>query len=489
MTPDIFNINIEHLCVLKIDNDNRFYIDYEKIDNSLLLEVNYNEVQMRIKNYDKYNQKLLIEELIFVRKFFNELYITHRELFRGYSYCDRTALSSSYINFQGLVDINPLLIMFNYGSAPTIQVNNETRNLSQYLNEFFSAYFIEKAYVKCLKNPIIKVFSHRKVGWHNYNFILNEELDVDIKTNFSYGYSSYFLLTLKYRNIKIIPFSRLVIYRYAKTSELIRNTIEFEVTDESWFYAINFIKESCNTLIDKKSNNFIKKYFVDECDKLCRILPQYLDKEVFQLSDNLYGSFSTQNEVLSKVELHDEDLIIFRAEKVLGAMNFVKSIKELNTLFTVEEYIRIIETCRVKTLPMVEKCLKSCKRKINIEQIRFISLNDKLLPINELFNEFVLKLENYNKLICEYKESLFSDNLNESEFSKATIDDLVKVFIEQNIQDYHNVLDTYSSLETQIKQLESMRNETTNKIQRLETYLSKLNEFLLELNVDVLSQV
>lgn len=74
-------------------------------------------------------------------------------------------------------------------------------------------------------NLNIKIFSHDIVGFNHIIYDIDDDVKVRVDTNFGYGpTSSYFFLTIKYKDIILIPYSDLVHFYYASMKSLIAHT-------------------------------------------------------------------------------------------------------------------------------------------------------------------------------------------------------------------------------------------------------------------------
>ena len=350
------DINEDAVCVLKIDEKGFFYKDFVIIDKSLLSILNveslYNLLRTNEENLEDDNLFALRKQTAI--EFYLELYKSHKELFVFRDYSPRTCLKSSYIHFDFITSIDDITIDYFFHIDNTLRIRTEEksplRSFIDYTSDFLHSFLIENTYKLCSEDKNIKVFSHRRVGWTRYKYLLNDILSVEVSTNFSYGSASYFVVTLLYEDIQIIPYSRLVLYRYANAVQLLRHTREYDVADRSWEYAIDFLHEACNDLLTIGKESFIAKYFITECDKISELLPKYLITDEFKLSENKYG-----NDNNSQVKLEGYQLIIFRGEKVAGAIEFYNSIKQLSKLFPVNKYLECILKCSNDIIPQLNE--------------------------------------------------------------------------------------------------------------------------------------
>ena len=346
------NINEDALCVLKIDEKGQFYTDFVPIDKSLLHEINVENLYNLLRQGD--DKELLVLKKQTAIDFYLELYKSYKEIFDYRDFCPKDCLRSFNIRFDFLTSIETIEDEISYYDDRKLGIivkgSRRAADLIYYTENFLLSFLLENTYKICSEDNNIKAFSHRRLGWTTYNFLLNDVLSVEISTNFSFGSASYFVVTLLYEDIKIIPYSRLVFYRFANAIELLRHTIEYNVQDSSWQEAFNFVSDACNDLLTIGKESFIAKYFIAECDKIAELLPKYLIIDEFKLSENKY-----RNDNNSQVKLDGYQLIIFRGEKVAGAVEFYKSIKQLSKLFPVNKYLECILRCGIDIMPQLNE--------------------------------------------------------------------------------------------------------------------------------------
>lgn len=114
-------------------------------------------------------------------------------------------------------------------------------------------------YIKCLRlsetvkkikeHDEIKMYSRDVVGYSTYTHKINDDITVELRTNFGYGSAAYFNLAVKYKDIVILPYSYLVHYYYANMKSLMACTRAYRPLRESWESSINFIADFVNQSI------------------------------------------------------------------------------------------------------------------------------------------------------------------------------------------------------------------------------------------------
>jgi len=416
------DINEKALYVLKVDSKGKFQTEYLPIPIDTDLYENRNDLQKNIdeimaenlNEQDKYDKKKQI-----ICDYWENIKKNHSDLLGNRDYC--SSISSKYIHSPGISkDFKMEFLPFS--ENPDIQIKKDDAGSTTTIEElfsddFFHSYFIEHAYSKCKKDKKnIKAYSHQKLGWQSYCFILNNIFSVEIKTNFGFGFASYFCVTLIYEDVKIIPYSRLVMYYKANFMELIRNTWTFDIQNDSWGLAFDKVREACNTYQDEK-NSFVTKYFVNELEKLTSMLTEYLDATEFELSENEYGYYRKE-EKKKIVKLSEFPLIIFRGEKISGAVGFVESIKRINKITPIQKYIDIIIVCCQKVLIQLNRAIEELKPIIEELKNEWYKIKNEFQQREKTFEEqqekFTEITDNLNthngylSKISEYKENINS---------------------------------------------------------------------------------
>ena len=135
---------------------------------------------------------------------------------------------------------------------------------------YIYAYDYENALINynIAENSII--FSHERHGdqrnnkfrENNIEHKINDDISVKISTNFCFGSSSYFHVTVIYKGIALLPYSVWVRYYYARYSELLGCTRSYQRNRENWLNCMNFLekfindKRLANKIFYKNANNF-----------------------------------------------------------------------------------------------------------------------------------------------------------------------------------------------------------------------------------------
>lgn len=155
--------------------------------------------------------------------------------------------------------------------------------IEKYLQDIYMAYCHSQTRKQF--NSSVLAYSHRKEGWHTDDFRLDSNFKISISTNFGYGNSSYFNLLLKYKNINIIPYTKIIYYKYANASSILHCTENYKVSDESWEACYDFVVCEVNKFNYNGSQSFIKEHIIESIDDLCNLIDKILKTDVFYFVD------------------------------------------------------------------------------------------------------------------------------------------------------------------------------------------------------------
>lgn len=234
------------------------------------------------------------------------------------------------------------------------------------------AYSIQKTYELCNLEKNILMYSHRTVGWSNPIYYLNDNLSVEIKTNFGYGESSYFYIKLTYKGILLLPFSDWIKYNFLNTYDIIRYSRVFQLENIYWYDAIDFCLNACNLSITNEKE-FINKYIINECKVMVEGLAETMG------SQNVYVRIKGKETPILSNNIHH--IIKYKAEKISGALDFISKIIDLSNFFD--------------TKPIIDKIANF---NLQIQPILIPEINELKLELSKLKQEYNDKYEHYKKL-------------------------------------------------------------------------------------------
>jgi hypothetical protein len=454
-------INEEVLCVLRKNHKDYVIIDYVKIENPFKKIVD--DLVSLCKKQETSIQQII--NFIIDNKDFENL--------NGkYKYC--VSLEKPYQGF--IVKNQDFIIGINteYKSLLLMKKENPySYNFKEKIEElkweientyilWSKAYAIKNTYSLCNNDKSIILYSHRINGWSNPVYKLTPNFSVEIKTNFGFGGVSYFYSKITYKNIEITPFSEWIEYEFARFSEIIRYTKSHQLNNESWLEAIEFCRDACNlSLINEEK--FVKKYIIEECEKMVIGLEELFTKNHFNFKGKNNNSYSISKE--------GHILTEFRGEKISGALDFISKIMEYDKIISIQNYKERIEFCNKKIQPILIEDAKILTIKIenlSNEKKELQPKYDEVLKINRNYNEKwnTLKDEMINK------GELTIENLNKQMLMKVFYNKFPE-FIEFK-NEYNSVVNTYKKILNDINNNTLVRDKILSYFETIKNYFKNI---------------
>lgn len=197
------------------------------------------------------------------------------------------------------------------------------------------AWQLHAAYSQCegaIQKKKQALYTHRRRGFQLPKYQVNDDVAVDIKTNFGYGGSSYFYLRLTYRDLPIRPYSTWVEYRNANLFEQFEFWRNYEVDNASWFSALRDCRDAANLAI-KDRNAFLEEYVVKELTSLIGRLNTQLAEAGGHVENHARRIFVDERTGI------DADGITPRGAKIVGALKFIKAINEFQKHVDVSAFL------------------------------------------------------------------------------------------------------------------------------------------------------
>jgi len=417
------DINEKALYVLRVDNSGKFYTEYLPIPIEKALYEKMENLEKKMIGCSLSSIKQMFSD------FWNDIQKNHSYLFGLRYYC--SDISGSYISpinisTDSKIEINNCLSI-NNGTSST--------KIDYFFNNFFDSYFIEKAYKECENSKNIKAYSHRILGNNSQSFKVDNILSVYVATNFGYGWKNYFCVNLFYDEIKISPYSRLVNQKSTMTYilETIEHTLDFYMREDSWELAFDKIKDIGNYYLQEGKENFIKKYFADELDVLTSKLKGFLYATNFEFTKNFC---EVRKETTETITLYGFPLIVFRGEKVAGAVGLVESIKKVNKIMPTQKYIDVIIDCSKIVLPQLNKAIEELNLIINNLENDYKKECEKQELFESKFKETEIKMKKYNELENELSNEIYESIKNDNDIDSQKRKSLVNEEMQNKYSDW-----------------------------------------------------
>lgn len=158
-----------------------------------------------------------------------------------------------------------------------IEINHSAKK--EYLKEasiYIKCQRLSETVKKIKEHDEIKLYSRDVVGFSTYTHKINDDITVELRTNFGFGSASYFNLAVKYKDIVILPYSYLVHYYYANMKSLMACTRAYRPLRENWEASIDFIADFVNQSI-ADPRKFVSEYVIKEVEEMMKGLRAIMD--------------------------------------------------------------------------------------------------------------------------------------------------------------------------------------------------------------------
>lgn len=269
-------------------------------------------------------------------------------------------------------------------------------NYSQFINAF--NYTQKLREIRASKET--KMYSTDQLGWSSFNYPIDRDLIINIKTNFGYGSAAYFLCNLQYKGIDIIPYTCVIRYYKVLWTDFVRYTRRYRACRDSWEEAFDFVVETVN-IAKQDQDRFIKKWIVNEIEEMMvglkaivsspkESLEKYLgigattvpisktiETGLYELVRNCSG-----NDVSEYKALPIEKNMAFKAEKVTGCLQLLDNLKKLQSITKVaDKCIKEIEELNTQIYPEIKEHLDSITIEVQNLNKKLDKVMQELKPI------------------------------------------------------------------------------------------------------------
>lgn len=282
-------------------------------------------------------------------------------------------------------------------------------------------------------NSEVRMYSTDQIGWKDFEYKVNDDITVYIKTNFGYGSASYFFCNLKYKDINILPYSWLVKYYYVEMMDFVRYTRRYSPTRISWNEVFDFTVLTAN-MAKHEPEKFIKEWIVNEIEEMMKGMRLYMSKPDKELEEfmkverkpQLFAIHEIADYALRNVirncndsdkevykAMPKEKVIAFKAEKLTGCLLLLDNLRKLTEIASViKPYIVEIEQMNIKLQPEIVMHMNNITVDIKRLNISLDEVINALKPLEVLFNR-------HNKTI-----ELMQEEMNDKRDDKDRISKL-----------------------------------------------------------------
>ena len=240
---------------------------------------------------------------------------------------------------------------------------------------FIDAHSYNETINKCKADSSIKMHSVEEDGWATYNHTINDDVAISVSTNFGYGNSTYFHLSLKYKGVAILPYSFIVNYYYANMRDLWWYTRNYYAKSENWKNAFRFVEDVTN-LAATDTDRFCNEFLKGEIDKMLTGLAEAVENPTGFLnsftnkvngdpSETYIGVRNIYDYEISRYRTFPEDMgIVFMAEKIMNSRNFLGNLSSLAEVYPIamSAVDKINEYGKIALPKIQANCIKNKSR-------------------------------------------------------------------------------------------------------------------------------
>lgn len=256
------------------------------------------------------------------------------------------------------------------------EYNNFLR-MSFQCQRFINAHRYTAKLKEIISDSNVKMWSTDQIGWKEFEYVVNDDITVYVKSNFGYGSASYFFCNLKYKDINILPYTAVIKYYYVKMVDFIRHTRRYGSNRNSWPQVFDFVVLSAN-MAKHEPERFVNVWIVNEVKEMMvgmrnimnspkEELENYLNfnHEIEIGSYHIFRNCSTRDRKDYEV-LPDEKVIAFKAEKITGCLFLLDNLRKLTEIAPViVPYIEEIEQMNLHIRPEIITHIDSLIKDLN----------------------------------------------------------------------------------------------------------------------------
>ncbi len=317
----------------------------------------------------------------------------------------------------------------------------------------------------------VRMYSTEQIGWKEFEYKVNEDITIYMKTNFGYGSASYFFCNLKYKDINILPYSAVVEYYYVQWTDLIRFTRQYEEDRESWKQVFDFVVETAN-LAKIAPEKFVKKWILNELDEMLeglktivtspkKAMEDYIKEQKKTIEIGYYKlvrNCSTRD-IQEYEVLPNEKIMAIKAEKITGSLLLLDNLKKIKDISSVvNEYINEIEGMNNDIMPEIDSYI--------------IHLGNDISKLEQSLNQVQKELNNVNFLVDQHDNAIrnMKETMNKdcNDGKIYSIDEVTNAYSKENPQ-YRKDLSQKATLESKKADLEEhirLRNNFLNVLKK-----------------------
>ncbi len=315
------------------------------------------------------------------------------------------------------------------------------------------------------RNKRVKMFSKENIGWNNFIHCVNDDIKVALKTNFGFGSAAYFLLAVQYKGLDILPYSYIVKYYKANMADIVRCTRSYSSCRESWSASFDFLSDFVNNSI-ADPEGFVESYIMREVTEMMQGLEaiasnpkSFMERIRNRTADpcviNVRPMFSEEK---TRMQSYPEEMpILFKVEKIMGALGFLKSLTKIaKEVSMVQPYIDRLLEINLALYPEIKEAITKVTAKIDEQKSIKTNIETQISIFSEKLVPFELEIKKLQNKSTKKKPFRMSD-------------------YETTHSEYVEVRNTKNSLRSQL-------HKVTRRIDDFKSFLNILNRSLLKLD-------
>lgn len=321
----------------------------------------------------------------------------------------------------------------------------------------------------------VKMWSTDQIGWKEFEYVVNDDITVYIKSNFGYGSASYFFCNLKYKDINILPYTAVIKYYYVKMVDFIRHTRRYGIDRSSWAQVFDFAILTAN-MAKHEPEHFVKVWIINEVEEMMVGIRNIMNSPKEELEDYLkfkhdieIGSYhifrncSTRDKKDYEV-LPNEKVIAFKAEKITGCLFLLDNLRKLTEIAPViVPYIEEIELMNLRIQPEIATYIESLTNDVN--------------SLNSYLNDVITEMKSLEPALERHKKAIEDVRI---EMNKKANEGKEYPTIEYSTyeaeQKYRNSNSEYVKFKEKYDELNTRKGKLQKRIERRKRFLEILNK-------------
>lgn len=329
-----------------------------------------------------------------------------------------------------------------------------------------------------LEDKTICMYSLEDVGWHSYTYPVHGDFEFKVNTNFCYGTSSYFDIIIKYKGIKILPYSHIVSFYHANMVSFLSCTRKYDAYRQNWDSCLKYVVELINEAYLDESK-FIEKWIKQELTIMIKGLKSIMDNPDKYLEhclqhpldenkkDKLVSVRNISEEEFSYYKIYRHEMTIaFQAEKITDSISVIDNLKQLSTVMPdVLSSIEIIKKLNKTAQPIFNDAMSSIALDIEKRNDKISECQKELKDVKNTCNMYVEECRN------AWKNTNDRENLDFSEFEKNFIKNHKEY--EENLNTKQKLMDSLEELKLDVEKRKSFKSKLKECTKKIDKFLAK----------------